>query len=66
MSSDRIYLSKEEQIFLTEMLEIDDLNRAAEVYALMMVDRGADPKDLQLYLKKTMKAYFKEFGNGGK
>jgi hypothetical protein len=61
VSSDRVYLNKEEQIFLTEMLEIEDLNRAVEVYALMMVDSRADPKDLQLYLKKTIKAYFEEY-----
>lgn len=55
MSSDRIYLSKEEQIFLTEMLEIDDINDAVEKFAILMVEERADPTQLHKYLKKIIK-----------
>lgn len=55
MSSDRIYLSKEEQIFLTEMLEIEDINDAVEKFAILMVEERADPTQLHKYLKKIIK-----------
>ena len=55
MSSDRIYLSREEQIFLMEMLELRDPSQAAEKFALLMVEERADPTELQKYLKKIMK-----------
>jgi len=55
MSSDRIYLSKEEQIFLMEMLEINNPIEAAERFAVLMVNEKADPTKLQEYIKKIMK-----------
>ena len=55
MSSDRIYLNKEEQIFLMEMLELEDPVSAAEKFAILMVEERADPTELQKYLKKIMK-----------
>lgn len=55
MSSDKIYLTKEEQIFLMERLEIDDPIEAVERFAYLMTLEKADPQDLQKYLKKIMK-----------
>lgn len=57
MSSDNIYLNKEEQKFLMDMLELDDPMQAAEKYAFILVDERADPTELQKYLKKTMRAW---------
>jgi hypothetical protein len=59
MSADKIYLSKEQQIFLKDMLEIEDLNVAAETYAFMLANMGADPGELKFYLEKTMIAWAK-------
>lgn len=55
MSSDKIYLSREEQLFLMEMFEVKNPTEAAEKFALLMVDERADPLDLTDYLKKIMK-----------
>jgi hypothetical protein len=55
MSSDRIYLSREEQIFLMEMLEIDDPLKAVEKFAFIIVDEKANPDKLEEYLKTIMK-----------
>ena len=52
---DKIFLTKEEQLFLMEMLETEDPVEAAERFALIMVDERADPTDLQKYIKKIMK-----------
>lgn len=59
MSSEKIYLSKEEQIFLMEMLEIKNPVEAAEKYALMMVEEKTDPIQLQKYLRKTIANFHK-------
>jgi hypothetical protein len=59
MSSDKIYLSKEEQIFLMEMLELQNPVQAAEKYALLMVEEKADPLQLQKYLRKTIANFHK-------
>ena len=55
MSSDRIYLTREEQIFLMEMLELDDPMKAVEKFATIMTSEKADPTELQKFLKKIMK-----------
>lgn len=55
MSSDKIYLSREEQAFLTEMLEIKNTQDAVERFAEMMVEERANPIDLLKYLKKIIK-----------
>lgn len=53
--NDKIYLSIEEQRFLTEMLELKDPQDAAERFAYLMVLEKVDPLKLQEYLKKIMK-----------
>jgi hypothetical protein len=55
VSSDKIYLNREQQIFLTEMFEINDPSLAAEKFAIMMVEERANPGDLLEYIKKIMK-----------
>ena len=55
MSSEKIYLTKEEQIFLIEMLEIKDPGKAAERFAQLMILEKADPADLNEYIRKVMK-----------
>lgn len=55
MSSDKIYLTREEQLYLMEMLEVNNPVDAAEKFAVMMAKEGADPMELQAYLKKIMK-----------
>lgn len=52
--NDRIYLSREEQAFLVEMLEMENPTDAAERFAVLMVDEKADPSKLTQYLKKIM------------
>jgi hypothetical protein len=55
MSDGKIYLNREEQEFLIEMLEIDDPIDAVEKFAFILVDERADPNKLQDYVKKIMK-----------
>ena len=55
MSRDKIFLSREEQVFLMEMLEVKDPMDAVEIFAILMVDERADPSDLQHYVKQIMK-----------
>lgn len=62
MNSGNIYLSREEQIFLMEMLEKDDPISATERFAEIMVEQGANPIDLEKYLKKVMTNFEKQFG----
>jgi len=52
--SDKIYLSRSEQKYLMEMLEINDPIQAAEKFAYMLVEEKADPSKLQEYVKKIM------------
>ncbi len=44
-----------------EMLEFDDPLKATEKFAEIMVEQGADPMDLEKYLKKTMLAFEKKY-----
>ena len=55
MSSDKIYLSREEQLYLMEMLELESPIDAVEKFALLMVEEKADPTLLRDYIKKIMK-----------
>lgn len=55
MSSDKIYLSVEEQIYLMEMLEINDANRAVEKFATILTEERADPTQMKKYLSKILK-----------
>lgn len=54
MSSDNIYLSKKELDFLRKMLELTDPQDVADKFALLMVQEGANPLEIQKYLKKIM------------
>jgi hypothetical protein len=60
VSSERIYFSKEEQIFLMEMFETEDLEFAAERFALLMVEERADPTQIQKYLLKIIKKWMQK------
>ena len=51
---ERIVLSREEQLFLMEMLETDDPMEAVEKFATIMTEEKADPTQLQKYIKKIM------------
>lgn len=55
-NSSKIYLSREEQIFLMNMLESTDPLDATERFAEIMAEERANPLELQVYLKKIMKA----------
>ena len=59
---DKIYLTRDEQRFLLDMLELKDINVAVDEFAIMMAKQGADPLDLQTYLKKIMLAWDKKVG----
>jgi hypothetical protein len=59
---DKIYLTRDEQKFLLNMLELKDINVAVDEFAIMMAQQGADPIDLQSYLKKIMLAWEKKIG----
>ena len=56
MSADKVYLTAEEQIYLMEMLELNDPTKAAEKFVELLVLERANPQDLKKYLKKIMKA----------
>ncbi len=56
MNSDgKVYLTREEQIFLMEMLEVDDPSKAIEEFAMLLRDEKADPSKLEDYIKKILK-----------
>jgi len=55
VSSDRVYLTREEQIYLMEMFETDNVEKAAEKFIEMMISEGANPNDFNKYLKKIMR-----------
>lgn len=56
MSSDgKVHLTREEQIFLMEMLEIDDAERALEEFALLMRSENADLGKIEDYIRKIVK-----------
>lgn len=57
MSSDdgKIYLSREEQIFLMEMLECKNPEMAVEEFALLMRSENADINKIEEYVKKIVK-----------
>ena len=53
--SEKIYLNKEEQIFLMEMLEFDNPEEAVGKFIELMVKEKADPGDIRNYIRKIMK-----------
>jgi len=56
MSSGKIYLTRDQQIFLMEMLEVNTPEAAVDKFANIMAEERADPTELQKYIKKIMKA----------
>ena len=52
--SDRIYLTKEEQYFLIEWLEIENVSVAVDKFATILAEERADPGKLQEYIKKII------------
>lgn len=52
--SERIYLTKQMQIFLMDWMECDNPNDAAEEFAQLMILEKANPVDLSEYVKKIM------------
>lgn len=57
MSSDKLYFSREEQLFLMEMLEKSTAKEAVETFAQILTEEKADPSKLKEYLKKIMQKY---------
>lgn len=57
MSSEKIFLNREEQIFLMEMLETQDIEDAVYKFSDMMAKQGADPVDMKKYIVKIMRKY---------
>jgi hypothetical protein len=55
MSSDKFYLTREEQAFLMEMLEINNPEQAVEKFADLLISEHANVSKLTDYLKKIMK-----------
>lgn len=51
----RLYLTKEEQLFLMEMFELKDAKEAAERFVILMIEERADPTQTQKFIKKIMK-----------
>ena len=59
MSSEKIFLNVEEQVYLMHMMETDNPTDAVEKFALLMIAERANPTDLLKYLKKIMKKNLK-------
>ncbi|HEY5235498.1 MAG TPA: hypothetical protein VIJ14_04920 [Rhabdochlamydiaceae bacterium] len=55
MGDDKIYLSREEQQFLIDWLELPDPMDAVDKFAEMISQEKGDPVKLQDYIKKIMK-----------
>ena len=54
MSSERIYLTADEQNFLIEVLEINDPTAAFEKFISILVEERAKPEELKEYLATLM------------
>jgi len=54
MSDDKIYLSREEQLFLMDMFETKTPMEAVETFATFLAKEGADPAKLEEYVKKIL------------
>lgn len=55
MSAGKVYFTKEEQLFLIYILEMEDPMAAAEKFISIMVEEKAKPEDSQMFLRKIMK-----------
>lgn len=62
MSSDRFTLNKEEQRFLTEMLEIPDVQDAFDRFTEILIEEKGDPQKVDKYIKKILEVYKKKKG----
>jgi hypothetical protein len=62
MSSDRFFLSKEEQYFLVEMLELSDVQEAFDRFTEILVEERCDPQKVDKYIKKILEAHNKKKG----
>ena len=62
MSSDRFTLNKEEQRFITEMLEIPDVQDAFDRFTEILIEEKCDPQKVDRYIKKILEVYKKKKG----
>lgn len=60
MSSDKFLLSKEEQHFLMEILEISDVQVAFDRFTEMLVEERCDPQQVDKYIKRILENYKKQ------
>lgn len=54
MSSERIYLTADEQNFLMEIFEMNDPTTAFEKFVSILVEERAKPEELKEYLATIM------------
>ena len=54
MSSEKVYLTKEEQYFLMDMLEVETAEAAVEKFAVILKEEGADPVKMRDYVRKIL------------
>jgi hypothetical protein len=59
-NSSRFFLSKEEQYFLMEVLEIRDVQKAFDRFAEMLVEERCNPQQIDKYIKRIHEAYKKK------
>lgn len=62
MDPNRFFLSKEEQHFLIEVLEIPDVQDAFDRLTEILVQEGCDPQKIDKYIKRLLEAYKKRKG----
>lgn len=55
MSAAKIYLTTEEQIYLMEMLELNDPRDAAEKFVKILIEERVDPQQMNKFLKAIIK-----------
>jgi hypothetical protein len=62
MSSDKFFLSKEEQYFLMEILELSDVQDAFDRFTEILIEEKCDPQKVDKYIKKILENYKKNKG----
>lgn len=62
MSSDKFFLSKEEQYFLMEMLELSDVQDAFDRFTEILIEEKCDPQKVDKYIKKILENHKKNKG----
>ena len=60
MSTDRFTLSKEEQCFLMEVLEMSDVQEAFDRFEEILIEERCDPHQADKYIKRILEAYKKK------